>query len=108
MLKQAIALIALSTAIILSMSYAQQGLQLLLTGHDWISGLLTEVFSAGHAGSLARSLIALVSIPVIVGLIPTLTYWLVRRHWFPYFMEIVWVVWLIQTGALIMMYKAGA
>lgn len=107
MLKQAVALIALSAAIVLSMSYAQQGIQLLLNAHDWISQLLTEVFSPGQAGNLARSLIALLSIPVIVGLIPTLVYWVVRRHWFPYFMEIVWVVWLIQAGALIMMYKAG-
>jgi hypothetical protein len=108
MLKQSLILVALSAAIILSMSYAQHGLQLLVSGHDWISQLLTEVFSAGHAGSLARSLIALLSIPLFAGLIPTFIYWIVRRHWFPYFMEIVWVVWLLQAGALIMMYKAAA
>lgn len=107
MLKQSLILITLSAAIVLSMSYAQQGLQLLISGHDWISQLLTEVFSAGHAGSLARSLIALLSIPLLAGLIPTFIYWVVRRHWFPYFMEIVWVVWLLQAGALIMMYKAA-
>ena len=107
MLKQAIALILLSAAIILSMSYAQQGLQLLLNGHEWVSGLLTEVFSAGQYGNLVRSLIALLSIPIIAGFIPTIAYWVVKRHWFPYFMEIVWVVWLIQAGALIMMYKAA-
>jgi len=107
MLKQAIALIILSAAIILSMSYAQQGLQLLLNSHEWVSRLLTEVFSAGQYGNLIRGLIALLSIPIIAGFIPTIVYWIVRRHWFPYFMEIVWVVWLVQAGALIMMYKAG-
>lgn len=108
MLKQSLMLTALSAAIILSMSYAQQGLQILISGHDWISQLLTEVFSEGHAGNLARSLIALLSIPLLAGIIPAFIYWMVKKHWFPYFMEIVWVVWLVQAGALIMMYQAAS
>jgi hypothetical protein len=105
MIKQVITLIVLSITIVLSMSYAQQGMQWLLTAHDWISQLLTEVFSGGQAGNLARGLIALLSLPIIIGLIPALVYWFIRRNWFPYFMEIVWIVWLIQAGALVVMYK---
>lgn len=108
MLKQVVAIIAVSVAVVLSMSYAQQAVQLLLSGHDWIAQLLTEVFSVGSAGNLARSLIALLCIPVLVALVPTLLYWTLRRHWFPYFMEIVWVVWLVQAGALVVMYNAAA
>lgn len=108
MLKQLIALIVLSVAIILSMSYAQQGMQWLIDAHTYISQLLTDVFSPAHAGSLARGLIALLAIPLLAGLIPTVAYWLVRRHWFPYFMQIVWAVWLIQAGALVILYKAVA
>lgn len=106
MFKQIIVLLLLSVGIVLGMPYAQQGVQLLIDGHDWISQVLTDVFSGGQAGNIARELIALLSIPVIVGLIPALIYWMVKRHWFPYFMEIVWVLWLIQAGALAMMYKA--
>lgn len=106
MLKQALALIVLSVAVVLSMSYAQEAVTYLLSAHDWISQLLTDVFSGGQAGNLARNLIALLSVPVLAGLIPALIYWIVRKHWFPYFMETVWVVWLIQAGALIVMYKA--
>lgn len=108
MIKQIIALITLSVAIIFSMSYAQQSVQFLVTAHDWISQLLTEVFSGGQAGNIARGLIALLSIPFLCALIPTLLYWVVRRHWFPYFMEIMWIIWLIQAGALTVMYKASA
>jgi hypothetical protein len=108
MIKQVIALIAVSVAIILSMSYAQQGVQFLLNAHDWIAQILTEVFSGGNAGNLARGLIALLSVPVFVALIPTVFYWILKRHWFPYFMEIVWVVWLVQAGALVVMYSAAA
>lgn len=108
MIKQIIALVVLSVAIILSMAYAQQAIQLLMQAHDWVTRILSDVFSGGQAGNLAKGLISLLSIPLIVALIPTLGYWVVRRHWFPYFMEIVWVVWLVQAGALIMVYKAVA
>ena len=106
MLKQLIVLVAGSIAIILSMSYAQDTIQLLVSAHDWVSQILTQVFSGGQAGNLARGLIALLSMPILIGAIPTLLYWVLKRHWFPYFMEVVWIVWLIQAGALIIMYKA--
>lgn len=107
MIKQLIAIILGSIFIIVSMSYAQQAMQLLIDGHDWVSEILTNVFSGGQAGNLMRGLIALLSIPVLVGLVPASLYWIIKRHWFPYFMEIVWIVWLIQAGALIMMYESA-
>lgn len=106
MLKQFIFLIALSVAIIFAMAYAQVGVQWLLAAHDWISQTLTNVFSGGQAGNTTRGIIALLSIPLLVGLVPTMIYWMLRRHWFPYFMHIVWVVWLVQAGALVIMYNA--
>lgn len=108
MFKHLVVLIALSAAVILGMSFAQQIVQHLLSAHDWVAQLLTDVFTEGQAGSLARGLIALLSIPVIVGLIPAVLYWLIRKSWFPYFMQIVWVVWLIQAGALLVMFKVAA
>ena len=101
MIKQIIAIIVLSVLIVLSMPVAHQAVQYLLNAHSWVSDLLTDVFSGGQTGSLIKSLIALLTIPIVVGLIPALIYWVARRSWFPYFMEIVWVVWLIQAGALI-------
>ncbi|SRR5579883_160438 len=105
MLKQATALIALSVGTILTMSYGQEAIQLLIQAHDWVSETLTQVFSGGQAGNLIRGLIALLAIPLLMGLIPAVTYWVIKRHWFPYFMEVVWVVWLIQAGALLVAYK---
>lgn len=107
MIKQVIALLLLSVAIVMAMPYAQQGVVWLVAAHDWISNLLTDVFSGGHAGNIARSLIALLSVPVLAGLIPAFIYGMLRRHWLPCFMEIVWVVWLVQAGALLIAFKAG-
>lgn len=108
MLKQIIAIIALSIITILSMSHVQQILQWILSGHDWIAQTLTDVFSGGQAGSLIRNLLALLAIPILVALIPVLVYWLAKRKWFPYFMHMVWIVWLIQTAALVVLYKVAA
>ena len=107
MLKQVIAILILSILIIIGIEYAQQGLQYLVTAHDWISDLLKDVFSGGQAGNIARQLIALLIIPLIVALIPAMIYWLAKRSWLPYFMEIIWVIWLIQTSALVVLYKAA-
>lgn len=106
MLKQIIVLLALSAAIILSMAHAQQVTQMLVSGHEWVAQLLAQVFSEGQAGNLARGLIALLAIPMLVGFVPAFVYWLVRRRWLPYFMQIVWVIWLVQAGALITLSQA--
>ncbi|EKD54178.1 MAG: hypothetical protein ACD_60C00119G0024 [uncultured bacterium] len=108
MLKHIIAIIILSIVIIVGMSYAQQGLQYLLSAHDWVSDMLKQVFSVGPAGSVIRQLIALLVIPVLTSFIPALIYWLTTRHKLPYFMELVWVIWLIQTAALVITFKPPA
>ncbi len=105
MIKQIIAVIILSIGLVLSLPYFQHAVQLLISAHDWVAQILTNVFSGGKAGNLARELIALLVLPVVVSAIPTMIYWIIKRHWFPYFMEIVWVVWLVQAGALAMLTK---
>lgn len=105
MVKQLIAIVALSIAVILSMSYAHQAVQMLLNAHEWVSQVLADVFSVGQAGNLVKGLLALLTIPIFVSLVPAVLYWIARRHWFPYFMEMVWVIWLVQIGAIVIMYK---
>lgn len=108
MLKQIIAILVLSVVIIVGMEYAQQTLQLLVSAHDWVADFLKDVFSGGQAGNIIRQLIALLAIPIVVALIPTIIYWIAKRSWFPYFMEVLWIVWLVQTSALVIVNKAAA
>ncbi|OGT37744.1 MAG: hypothetical protein A3F11_00995 [Gammaproteobacteria bacterium RIFCSPHIGHO2_12_FULL_37_14] len=110
MLKHTIILITLSILVILLTSYtsyAQDGMIWLLAAHDWVANALTNIFSGGQAGNLIREMLALLCIPVAIGLIPAILYWAIKRHWFPYFMEVVWVVWLIQVGALLVIAKTA-
>ncbi|HEX2548544.1 MAG TPA: hypothetical protein VHM20_01860 [Gammaproteobacteria bacterium] len=99
MIKHVIFIVLLSVAVIMAMTYAQQGIQFILTAHDWIADMLTDIFSGGNAGNLTRQLIALMAIPLAVGIIVAIFYWIVKRSWFPYFIHYVWAVWLIQTAA---------
>jgi hypothetical protein len=107
MIKHIVAIVAFSLVVILGMPHVQIILQSLLTAHDWISTTLTQVFSGGDAGNLTRNLIALMVIPVLVGFVPAIIYWLAKRQWFPYFMQTVWITWLVQTAALVVLYKVA-
>ncbi len=107
MLKQIISflvIIALSAAVAFFMPQAQKIIQLLVSAHDSVSGILTSVFNGGPAGNIAREGVALLIIPLLAGLIPAMIFFLVRKHWLPWFMEIVWIVWLLQAGALLVNY----
>lgn len=105
MIKELIAIIVLSALTVLGMPYIQQVLAWLVEGHAWISQSLMQVFSGGEVGSVLREMIALLVIPVLAGLVPSLIYWAVKRSWLPCFMYIVWIVWLIQASAVIIQYK---
>jgi hypothetical protein len=105
MIKHVIAIVVLTIAIILTMSHVQTVLHALVAGHDWVSQMLTAVFSGGKAGNITRELLAALTIPFLIALIPAAFYWLAKRRGFPYFMNVVWVVWLIQTSALVIQYK---
>ncbi len=107
MIKQISAIILFSVLVTIGMPYAQQGLQYLISAHDWISDTLTQVFSGGQAGNIIRNVITLLTIPILIGLIPTLIYWIAKRSWFPYFIDIVWVVLLVEASALAILYKAA-
>ena len=105
MIKQIIAILLFSVLVTIGMSYAQQGLQYVIQAHDWISDLLTQVFSGGQIGNIIRNTITLLTIPVLIALIPALIYWIVKRSWFPYFIDVLWVILLIESSALAILYK---
>lgn len=106
MLKQIIAIILFSVLITIGMPYAKQGLQYIIQAHDWISDFLTQVFSGGQAGNIIRNTITLLLIPLLIALIPALIYWIAKRSWFPYFAQVIWVILLIESSALAILYEA--
>ncbi|SRR5579883_737793 len=100
-------LIALSILVVLGMPIAQKCVMFLVWAHDGVAQLLVDVFSGGTVGSLIRQVIALLVVPLIVGLIPALIFFIAKRRWMPYFLLIVWILWLVQTSALVIQYKVA-
>lgn len=98
--KEMLAMILLSVLVILTSTYCEQALQLVLDFHDMVDNMLSYVFSPGQIGSLIAQLVSYLVLPFLLATIFAAGYFLLRRHFTPYFMQIAWVVWLIQTTAL--------
>lgn len=103
MLKNIIALLVFTLLAVVGSHYVHPFIMALLSGHDWVSQLLLQVFSGGQAGNIAREFLALLAMPLIIGLIPAFVYWLAKRRLFPYFMHTIWAVWIIQVTAIIVL-----
>lgn len=104
MLKHIVVILVLSLAVIFFMPYAQMGLNHLVDAHTWVADHLKDVFAGGEAGNIIRQLIALFAVPVLVALVPVILFWLAKRSWFPWTMEVIWVVWLLQASAVVLLY----
>jgi hypothetical protein len=105
MFKHLVAIILLAVLMVFAMPYAHTALDALVAAHTWITNTLKDVFSAGQAGNILRDVIASLAIPFLFGLSPALLYSMAKRRWLPCFMTLVWVMWLIQTTAVVMEYK---
>lgn len=108
MLKNIIVLVLLSLGVIFGIKHIQPIILLLVSSRDWISQLLLQVFSGGDIGSAIRNLISLLVVPLFIALIPALVYWLSKRRFFPYFLHVVWTVWLVQCTAIIVLHHVAA
>ena len=107
MLKHIIAIVLISVLVILTMPYMQMALHGLMDAYNWINQMLTQVFSGDKAGNTTRELIAMLILPLVVGLVPAIPYYFAKRSFLPYFMTIVWVVWLIEVTAIVLAFKAA-
>lgn len=100
-------IILLTAAVVMFTPQAKQVIEVLISAHTYVTNLLSDVFSGGNAGNIAKGIVAMLIVPVLAGFIPSLLYFLVRKKWCPCFMEIIWIIWLLQVGALVMS-TAGA
>jgi len=106
MLKNIVVLILLSLGVVFGLKHIQPVVLALANSRDWVSQLLLQVFSGGEIGSAIRNLLSLLAMPLIIGAIPAIVYWMSKHRMFPYFMHVVWVVWLVQTTAIVVLHHA--
>ena len=103
MVKHIILLIILSIAAIVFRTELGQVISALLYIHQQIASTLGLVFSNSPFGLIAQSVAALLIIPIIIGSIVALLFWLFKRAVLPHTMLTIWIVWVIMLIALISM-----
>lgn len=100
MVRHIIAMIILSLLMVLGLAYYRQALQLMVKVHASLVRLLGHVFSGGNIGHLIQHSLALLFIPLIVGVIVGIIYWGVRKSQWPYVVHLAWIVWVILATSL--------
>lgn len=95
MLKQSSIYLTLSILIVLFATYAHLAIVYVDMFYTWVTIKLTPLFSGISYGILIRNVLSLMLLPVMIAGIPALIYQAIKRQKMPYFIEIVWVLWLI-------------
>jgi hypothetical protein len=102
MYKQIIALLVLSLLIVIGATYFAIILQWILDIHQGVIHVLSRMFSTSSAGEIATQFVAFILMPLVVAAVIAIVYKLLRKKMVPYFMHIIWVLWIIQvTGVLL-------
>lgn len=105
--KHIIALVIISLLVLLLSHYVYIVISHIAAVHDWFSDDLKIIFTASSVGKWFRELFAMLALPLIVGLVPAGLYWGMKKQPMPYLVELIWVVWLVQTTAVIIMANQG-
>lgn len=97
MLKQGIIYLILSILVVLFAKYAFLFIVYIDMIYTYFDINLTPIFSGNSYGTLIRNVLSLTLLPVIIAGIPALIYRAIKGKGkqMPYFLELVWVLWLI-------------
>jgi uncharacterized membrane protein len=95
MIKHIVTYLILSLLIILFAAYAKIFFIYVNVLYVYIDTLLEPLFGAGLMGTAFRDMMTLVLTPLLLAGIPALIYWVIKRKKMPYFLETLWLFWLI-------------
>lgn len=93
-------LILLSILAIFTLHQIHFGIAWIAESHQFILNKLALLFSGDQWGRIIRFSLALIAIPLLLGLIPAFFYWIFKRRWMPYYMVVVWIIWCILITIL--------
>lgn len=95
MVKQTIFYLALSIIVVVFAHYFAVGILQVDHLHTWLNLKASTVFSHSIIGLTVQQVIVLMALPLVIAGVPALTYKLVKGGSMPYFLNVVWLVWLI-------------
>ncbi len=73
----------------------------LLYLHNAIANGLSDVFSSDDLGKILQAVIALLIIPLIVGIAVSFIHWMMKHTYYPYTMQIIWIAWAVLLVAML-------
>lgn len=103
MVKQLIIFVLLSLLVVLFLPQIHLLLHYIDIFYRFLLSWLNLVIAGGPAGRALRNFIALIIIPLLIGLILSLPYWATGKNLPPQYMSFVWFSWLILV--ILLAYK---
>lgn len=95
MLKHILLLVGLSVAAVFFKGQLVHVLHGLLDIHDRIANGLGIIFSGDEVGRILQAVIALLLIPIVLGVVIAIAHWFIKQAHFPHTMTVIWVSWTI-------------
>ena len=95
MLKHILLLVGCSIAAVFFKGQLVHVLHALLAVHDKIANGLAMIFSGDEVGRVLQSVIALLLIPLVLGVVIAIAHWILKQAHFPHTMTVIWVSWTI-------------
>ncbi|KTD22940.1 hypothetical protein [Legionella londiniensis] len=95
MLKQSIIYLVASILVVLFAKYIYLIILYIDMTYVYINVKLAPIFSRSALGILIRKIVTLTVIPIALSAIPALIYWVIKRRFMPYFIQLVWLFWVI-------------
>lgn len=101
MVKQSILFVSFSIiAIFFKLQLAKLWQEIMLLNNKLSSGL-TLIFSSDQTGRIVQSVVILIVIPLIVGGIVALVFWLLKRSAMPHIMTTIWLTWTVLLVSML-------
>jgi hypothetical protein len=95
MLKQLGLILGLSVISVLLLQQIDTLLQEVLRSYTWFESSLNTVFSGNSVGHLLQMSIALLCLPICIGLVAGLIYYMIKRSKMPHLEFVIWGAWLV-------------
>jgi flagellar biosynthesis protein FlhB len=105
MFKHILLLVGLSVAAIFFQDQLMHALKFFMYVHNQLANGLGVIFSVDKVGEVVQSVLALLLIPIVIGVVLALAHFFIRKQHFPHMMTTIWVAWAVllvsvlsQTG----------
>lgn|SRR3990167_3305577 len=101
LIKNVLFLIVLSIVAIFFQNQLMAVLHGIMSVHHQIIKGLSSIFSIEGAGEIVQSVLALLLMPVVIGICFGIAHFLMKQQHFPHTMSVIWVCWAVLLTAVL-------